>query len=89
MTYEYEFYIKLKLIGFRRIIVLGFGPTLANIHKVTTNTRRMMNNDPRSQTILDINAKHSAAVEKMLMSHLISLLKTISKQGEEVRTLMK
>ena len=39
--------------------------------------------------ILDANVVNSATMEKMLMSHLISLQETINKQIEEIRTLMK
>ena len=44
----------------------------------------MIDNEPRSPTNLDSNT-----IEKMLMSHLITLQETINKMGEEVRTLTK
>ena len=49
----------------------------------------MNDNEARSLMILDINATNSPTIKKMIMSHLISLQKTINKQDEEIRALMK
>ena len=48
----------------------------------------MINNEPRSVTILHINATNST-MEKMLRSYLIALQRIINKQGEDTKTLMK
>ena len=57
---------------------------MANTRKTAAKFGGMIDNEPRSPTNLDSNA-----MDKMLMSHLISLQETINKQGEEIRTLMK
>ena len=44
----------------------------------------MIDNEPRSPTNIDSNT-----IDKMLMSHLISLQETINKMGEEIRMLTK
>ena len=57
---------------------------MANTRKTAAKFGGMIDNEPRSPTNLDSNA-----MDKMLMSHLISLQETINKQGEEIRMLMK
>ena len=48
----------------------------------------MIDNEPRSSAIIDLKARKSNTMEKLLINHLISLQETINKQGEEIRTLM-
>ena len=60
---------------------------MANTCKAATKSR--IDNEPKSSTILDIYATNLATMEKIFMSHLISLQEKINKQCEEIRTLMK
>ena len=62
---------------------------MANTHKVATKFGNVIDNEPSSPTNLDSNAINSAIMDKILMSHLISLQETINIQGEKIRTLMK
>ena len=62
---------------------------MANTRKAAAKSGSTIDNEPRSPTNLDFNAINSTTMEKMLMSHLISLQETINKQGEEIRILMK
>ena len=57
---------------------------MANTREAATKFGSMIDNEPRSPTNLDSNT-----IDKMLMSHLISLQETINKMGEEIRTLTK
>ena len=62
---------------------------MANTCKAAAKSGSTNDNEPRSPTNLDFNAINSTTMEKMLMSHLISLQETINKLGEEIRALNK
>ena len=62
---------------------------MASTRKAAIKSVSMIDNEPRSPIILDTNATNLATVEKMFMSHLISLQETINKQGEEIKRLLK
>ena len=62
---------------------------MTNTRKAAAKSGSTIDNEPRSPTNLDFNAINSTTMEKMFMSHLISLQETINKQGEEIRILMK
>ena len=70
-------------------LLVGFDPTMANTRKAAAKSGSTIDNELRSPTNLDFNAINSTTMEKMLMSHLISLQETINKLGEEVRALIK
>ena len=57
---------------------------MANTRKAATKFGSTIDNEPRLPTNIDSNT-----IDKMLMSHLISLQETINKMGEEIRTLTK
>ena len=51
------YFNELKLTGFRGILLVGFGHTMANTCKVATKSGSMINNEPRLSMILDANAQ--------------------------------
>ena len=51
------------------MLLIGFGPTMANTRKASTKSKNMIDNELRSPMILDANAIKSTTMDKMLMSH--------------------
>ena len=83
MIQDDQYYDQLKFTGFKGVLLVGSGRTIANTRKEATQFKSMIDNEPISPT-----KTNSATMEKILMSRLISLQETINKQGEEIRTLM-
>ena len=67
----------------RSILLVEFGRSMVNTRKGGTESQTMIDNESRSTKILKPQWR------QCLLNHLISILETRHKQGEEIRTLME